>query len=378
MWPKLAMRRGAALTALYAGLFLACDFALTQMFWYRFYPELEYRIADPLFHHSFKPNVATDRAEWGDRRYSARTNSLGFKDAAVRQVEKAPQRRRIVFIGDSFTEAMGVSFEHSFVGRAAQALPQVEMLNAAVGSYSPSIYWRKLAWLLDEGYRFDEAIVYIDVSDLQDEAIIYREDGGGTIRDVVPGRRGLPRLDATMEHPLPEPEPRFVNRATRMWLKDHFYFTNLVANLVRLGGAAPGSHSRRPEAPRRLLLSYWTVDPSLPGYGAGGVEGGIAKSIAYMDRLKGLLDKHGIALSVGVYPWPDQLDYDTVDSSHVKLWRGWCARQGCRRFIDHFPDFFRYKSEHEDWRQTLFIPGDVHYSERGNALVAERLIASLR
>lgn len=49
---------------------------------------------------------------------------------------------------------------------------------------------------------------------------------------------------------------------------------------------------------------------SLPCYGTMGVEGGIAKAIAQMDKLHALLSEKHIGLSVSVYPWPQQLLYD--------------------------------------------------------------------
>jgi hypothetical protein len=30
--------------------------------------------------------------------------------------------------------------------------------------------------------------------------------------------------------------------------------------------------------------------------------------------------------------------------------------------------------DHHDWRNSLYIPGDAHFSERGAQLIAERLI----
>ena len=36
-----------------------------------------------------------------------------------------------------------------------------EILNSAVGSYSPSIYFKKVEYFLNEGYKFDKAIILI-------------------------------------------------------------------------------------------------------------------------------------------------------------------------------------------------------------------------
>src|SRR5262249_42014195 len=109
--------------------------------------------------------------------YHLVTNSLGFKDAAVRNVPLTTATRRVVVIGDSFTEGLGVPFEETFAGLLAEAgqrrAEKTEFLNAAVASYSPTIYYRKVKLLLDSGLKFDEVLVLPDLSDVQDEASSY-------------------------------------------------------------------------------------------------------------------------------------------------------------------------------------------------------------
>ena len=46
----------------------------------------------------------------------------------------------------------------------------VEVFNAGVVSYQPAIYWRKIRHLLQTvKFRFDEAVVFIDISDIFEE-----------------------------------------------------------------------------------------------------------------------------------------------------------------------------------------------------------------
>lgn len=81
-----------------------------------------------------------------------------------------------------------------------------------------------------------------------------------------------------------------------------------------------------------------------------------------------------IPISVGVYPWPQQLLYDSEESRQVRVWREWC-RGECRHFFDHFPAMFAYKREHASFLRDLFIWGDVHYNAFGYELIARDLIA---
>src|SRR5690606_2268526 len=122
-------------------------------------------------------------------------------------------------------------WEETFVGRFALQSPQLEVLNAGVLSYAPSVYYRKTAWLLEAGYAFDELVVYLDVSDIQDEAIAYREDANGNIVYVGYAIDYLATLaDPTWR--LPEagnaPQPP---RGAKAWLREHFAYSNLLYTL---------------------------------------------------------------------------------------------------------------------------------------------------
>jgi hypothetical protein len=46
-------------------------------------------------------------------------------------------------------------------------------LNAGVASYSPSIYYKKIKYLLESGLQFDEVVLFSDTSDVTDEATSY-------------------------------------------------------------------------------------------------------------------------------------------------------------------------------------------------------------
>lgn len=358
-------------------LILAADYA-----WTFSNSPVETGTTNPFFHHTFKPNLTVDLSNQGGiGNFTMRTNSLGFRDSEVRIVPIRTQKKeRVVFIGDSFTAGLGLPWESTFVGKCAQHFPEFDVLNAGVSSYSPSIYFRKIKWIIDSGYELDHVVVYLDISDVQDEAVEYREDSNGNIY-----RRESPNhIDSqTTVDNCSKPELNFsiTSREASHWIRVHFSFSDRLRLLAKKAAMSfyrenPEPQSAHVEAPKKLLRSYWTVDSQIPGYGDLGVDGGINKERLYMDRFNTLLQSRGIKLSVAVYPWPDQLDFDSERSRQVTIWEDWCKQNRCAHFINHFPDFFEFKSQHADWRQNLFFEGDVHYSERGNALVAGRLIST--
>jgi hypothetical protein len=142
-----------------------------------------FRIPDTRIHHTLEKNVSAGLAIWGAARYAFSTNSLGFRDSTVRVVKLAPEKSvRVLFLGDSFTEGVGLPWEKTFVGIFQSHFPGVEVLNAGVIGYSPSIYLRQVERLLSNGFLTTHVIVYIDISDVQDEAL-YKFDEEGNVVD---------------------------------------------------------------------------------------------------------------------------------------------------------------------------------------------------
>src|SRR5271165_6770617 len=133
------------------------------------------KINDPLRVYSLRPDCSSIRA-WGRERYLLSINSQGFRDKTVREVTPTGPRPRILMLGDSFTESMG-PWDTSFVGRLAAEFPQYEILNGGVVGYSPSNYLTTARLALTSGLDFDEAIVFIDISDVQDEAALFYDVG---------------------------------------------------------------------------------------------------------------------------------------------------------------------------------------------------------
>jgi hypothetical protein len=116
-----------------------------------------YRIRNETYHHGFASNVSLT-SRFGPMAYPMYTNSLGFRDRGPREITLVSSTPRLLFIGDSFTEGIGVPYEDTFVGLLAERLgkERVDVLNAAVASYGFVIYRRKIEHLLETvGLRFD-------------------------------------------------------------------------------------------------------------------------------------------------------------------------------------------------------------------------------
>ncbi len=321
---------------------------------------------------ALQPNCSTTRA-WGRERYSLTTNSQGFRDEKVRQVPLTDPRPRILMLGDSFTESMG-PWKTSFVGRIAEKFPQYEILNGGVGGYSPSNYLNTARIALKSGLDVDEAIVFIDMSDVQDEA--------GLVHDI----------DDSGAVALARHQYHYSNwySSLRLFVSKYLVLTNYIWEVVERNLVGFGyyflDHGFNGNI-FNLERSGWTYrkvvedQPFELGFAPLGVEGGITKEKEKMDLLYQEFAKRNIPVSVVVYPWPAQLIYDKVDSRQVRIWQEWCQGK-CKRFLTAFPEFFALKQQCPKWQPGCWYLrdwtfGDIHLNDNGNAIIAAVVSKSL-
>ena len=312
-----------------------------------------YRTPSDLYHHDLRPNAAA-LASWGTG-YFVYTNSLGFRDREVREVALDPGRERILLIGDSFTEGVRIDFEKTVAGLLAEDLAAdgIEVLNAGVSSYSPTIYERKVRYLIEDvKLRFSRLVVLLDISDIEDEARRYmladdgkvrsqRSAGSQVVEDVKRGLRAYSILYGV---------PRLFEKA------------------------APPRPPNAPNATIQNPRARWTVDDDL--YEAWGRRG-LHAAAQSMDRLADLLRTHDIPLTLVVYPWPTQVDDGELESPQVIFWRAWSREHGAQ-FIDLFPAFITADpKENQRTIEDLFIRHDAHWNEAGHRRVAEHLLPAL-
>ncbi len=327
---------------------------------------------DPVRVFAFLPNCSCMRP-WLGTSYEFKTNSLGFRDQQVRKVPATDSRPRILILGDSAPEGM-TEWHDSFIGRLADHFPQYDFLNGSVEGYSPSNYLNTARMVAREGVDVDEVMVFLDISDVQDEAAFFHDKDPSGAVGIANGKVSKSSTYSDL----------------RLWINNHLLLTNDVMQwfeqtLVGFGWYHLDLGHGGDEFD--LERSAWTyrkvsdADPYEVGYAPLGVEGGMAKEKAKMDLLWRELQDRNIALSVVVDPWPAQLAHDSVNSRQVTMWRDWCQGR-CKRFITMFPTFFAVKQQCPRtqpgcWYLNYFIFGDTHYNSAGEALAADVLIDSL-
>ena len=105
------------------------------------------------YHHGLQPRQDT-WAVWGSSLYPFITNSLGMVDSAVYNVKLKTDKQRLLILGDSHSEGVGVPYIKTFSGILSKRLRKdMDVLNASCISYSPKIEYLKAKFLF-ENIRF--------------------------------------------------------------------------------------------------------------------------------------------------------------------------------------------------------------------------------
>lgn len=325
----------------------------------------------PIYHHDLKKNLDHE-ASWGPFNYRLCTNEYGFKISCNDLGKAASKSYDLAFIGDSFTEAVGMDYENSFVGMYAAKHPDVSVVNLGVSSYSPSIYYTKIKYLLDKGFTFKHIVVLPDISDIQDEAKYYQLTKDLTrVEDKIMPAKGQEKA------PFPGAPRERADRDKIFWEK-YFGFTwFLNLKLYNTFSSADIKMQQFNLVPER---AGWTHDQNMPDYGLYGVQGGIDQAVQSMEKLKQLLDTHGIKMSVAVYPWPAQLMHNDRGHPGVTVWKEFCERVSCYSFVDANTPFYdaMEKMPLMDVLNTNYLPGDFHFTPAGNTLVYKSLDEMLK
>jgi hypothetical protein len=355
---KRFFQRHPALTIILTILIIygVCDVLIERIF----VENRTQRIYHPYYHHDLKKNYS-GMVRWGDSVYPFYTNSLGFRDRERRKID--PQnfgnRRRILLIGDSFVEGMGLSYEKSFPGIVAHNLSgsAYEILNAGVLTYSPRLYYLKIRYLIEaEHLKFNELYVFIDISDIQDE-IFYESYDPDTHKETA------------------------LSKAERFISSNSFTYELMRASI--LGGSLTGldgtynGRSRHKCGNNAYMIwktpedywkerEQWTYNKDC--YQKWGIYG-LRLAKEQMEKLHRLCVDNAITMTIVVYPYPGQIQKGDLHSIQVDAWREFSGEKSVD-FIDLFPCFINESPADENINK-YYIKDDCHWNSAGNRLTGE-------
>lgn len=316
-----------------------CDMVAGLLLIDRQQQNISLRTFHPYYHHGLIENRHSIEPWTYTKKYEMFTNSLGFRDNYERQVQlQITGKYRIVFIGDSFTEGVGVNFDDTFVGILDRRFGSThEVLDAGVISYGATTYYLKIKYLLENiGLKFDALYVFSDISDVYND---YQMN----ILDTF-----TPQLTTSIYTRIVQSLDRVMNDYSYIW---HNF--KIIYPYVRLRKYEKG-------------FPWWTVkDEVYNDWGRKGLE----MSGKYMQRLVDLCKEKSIRVTIVVYPWTNLIEERDLNSRQVTFWKEFTDRNHIG-FINLFPSFIN-ETPANVIVEKYFMPNDIHWNKAGHALIAE-------
>lgn len=340
----------------YLAMDVCIGFVLTKMGNHVEREGVPLRISSPAYHHGFAPFKHDPNQKWGPYKSAYFINSLGFRDYSTNVIPLVGNKQRLLVIGDSFTEGIGVNYENTFAGIIAKNLETngIEILNAGVSSYSPAIYNKKLKYLIDDlGLHVDRVCIFLDMSDITDECIYADEPDSNNASSMK--KTETPNAWLSWRHVLKT-----------------YSLTGKCLSLVfgKIKQCFPELVWKMSLNQTRCL---WGSNPELWNtYGNRGLH----LATDNMNRINAFLKQKKISLTVAVYPWPDQIVLRETHGKQVDHWELW-TRTNHVGFINYFPQFINASNSAQSVIAKYFIAGDIHWNIAGHQLIAMEYLRNM-
>jgi lysophospholipase L1-like esterase len=277
-------------------------------------------------------------------------NSLGGKDASCREVPKVGDRPRVAVFGDSFAEGWGLPYEQSLPGHLQQMVGTkgIEVLGFGVASYCPSLTEKWMRKLVDSGVRWNMAVVLIDAGDAWEEMHEYK--------DFIEGRQKM----------RPSNKPRF--------FKLKWYEYSLTVEAVTILHQSLFS--------KKQALSDWEMAQEGNNWKLQWLQkpeaktwlrSGLVQEGQAVERILQMGKEYNFPVLLVVYPYPVMMAHSWLDNEHTRYWKKVALKNGVA-LADLSSEFVEKGAEPKETYKKYFIPGDFHWNNEGNNLVARALV----
>lgn len=333
----------------------------------------DFERSDPVFHHRFIPGSSGSHKAL-EFHVNYTINALGLRDRELTR-EKPQGTRRLLLLGDSFTEGNGVEAKDSFPARLQGLVDKAglparwEVINAGEGSYSPILHYLLLKKHLID-LEPDLVVLNLDLSDFHDDvqyAKLATFDASGE------------PLAVRAETPRP-PGSWFVESAYALkdWLKEHTRSWNFLRrHLIVFLSERPKPSADIREDKYAMLRDGYSF--------AGGRD--LEPTFRHIVRIRDLLAARGTPLWLSVYPYGNQVSPREWDKG-----RGfWGFEQNRLYSAEPQKQIALYSQRHaipvidmtERFRERtktefpLYFPFDGHFNPKGNTVAAEALFERL-
>jgi hypothetical protein len=319
-----------------------------------------YSLYSEKFDHIIDKNINTANI-WGKKKYNVITDNNGFRIGKNYQFNK--NFENIAFVGDSFVWGSGLDYKVHFISRLKK---NKNYINLGYLSYSPSIYYKKLKYYIEEkGFVFKKVFLFVDHTDIQDEGVFYREDDQGNI---------VRAFNTDKQNKIRKYKHRVKN-----YLKVNsfiFKFYETLFSKRDISGLLNNIDSYKSylnedrhnyTISRQLQSAKWVVKGKL-------------KTEKYLDKIHNLLAKNNTEMILVLYPSATEIlnkvnEKNSFHANFLKRWYNKFHREELK-ILNLYKNFSISNDELITYKK-YFIPCDIHWNSNSHAVIAEAIESQL-
>lgn len=330
---------------------------------------------DPVLHHTFIPN-AKGRQKTLEFDAPYVINSHGLRNDEL-PLTKPAGVKRLLMLGDSFTEGLGVRGDETFTSRLRDKVAQAgfgdrwQIINGGVASYSPLLEY---VYLKNHGLAFqpDLVILNLDLSDFYDD-IQYA-------KLAVTDAQG----DPVAVRPEPPAAPGSWIAAGAVAVKDLLKYNTRTYNFLRRRVIGFIEASRPPDRSGDIRVDKYGMFRGTPeSIDVGAWQG----TYAHLLKIRDTLQARGIDFWVTVYPYGHQVSPREWDAGRrfwgfeanrvysgrpQELIQGFCEEHGMT-VVNMMAEFQAAART----TYPLYFDGDGHFSPAGHEVAADSLFKAV-
>ena len=253
-----------------------------------------------------------------------------------------------------------------------------EVLNSAVASYSPSIYYAKANHFLSLGYEFDQVLVFLDISDIYDELFVSLDSDGNIISD----KKNISLK--TNKNFIKQKIYSFGKKLRDNTITFRFLYlisdkTEELKNNLKLKYKASKELKKSFFETNRVDVLFYRMTHIDRGFWTYNEETyshilkGLNQSELKLKKLFELFEDHSIKSSLIIYPWPAQIHFG--DIKHEPHWKKF-SKENNIDFVNLYEIF--NSNDSKNFILKNFILGDIHWNKSGTKLVLDEIVNTLK
>ena len=232
-------------------------------------------------------------------------------------------------------------------------------------SYSPSIYYKKLKFYIEQNkIKFDKIFLFIDHSDIQDEGIFYREDKKGNIV-----RKWYS-------------DDKVSDKKRKHYYKNYFKQNSFIYKLYENLNSPKISYKSKKcilDSSEKNYNDYLEIERFGYGYNENILKKewvfvGIKKINNYLDKILNLSKKYDFKIYLVYYPSAlevlNKINFNS--SKHFIFLENWSKKNNIT-FINSYHAFNKSSDKTKNYL-TNFIECDVHWNKKGHEIISNSLI----